>query len=375
LDTNLLDFENSPCFEKWEDPKSGIVSYILNRHVAPVQQSFYFTNRSITNNGRYLWFYTAFPPAGSAEIGRTLGVVDLEKETITNFPDTQFRDGSPMVDLENGDIYWCWAYSIFCRSPEPNSPARLVNSLPKEIHKGRYGKRLATHLTTSTNRKELFIDAHLGNEWLIGTLPMDGGEFQTWQTFERCFNHAQINPNDPDLALIAQDWWIDVTTGEHKDLENRIWTIRRGEKAKPIFEKGDSHAHEWWDADGKHIWYIDYNKGTHKVNIETLENTLVWENGNCHSHSSNCSNYLIGDIGTYTWNRTGCRVAFYNSRTQREVNIVTSPPPPHIPRGDYHLDPHPQFCANDKLVVYTTTVKGQIDVALTKTEDLIAATE
>jgi hypothetical protein len=367
-------FAESKLFEPWIDPVSGIKSYILTHQEAPLQQSFYFTNQSFSGDGRYLWFYAAHPPAGSGEIGRTLGVADLEQETITWCPETQFRDGSPFVDKDSGAVYWCWGYSVFRREPSPDAVAVLVNSVPEEIHRHRYGKRLATHLTLSADGKEFFIDAHFGNEWCTGSMPLDGGDFVTWQTFDRCYNHAQFSPTDPDLALIAQDWWIDVATGQHNNFDNRIWVIQRGKKARAVFNHANSIAHEWWDAAGKHIWYVDYNRGTEKVDIVNSNRTSVWPNGTCHSHSSSCGRFLVGDIGTYSWKETGCRVAFYNIKTGREVDIASSLPVPPLPRGSYHIDPHPQFCVDDSVIVYTTTVHGRVAVALTSTKDLIDAT-
>ena len=63
-----------PYFTPWIDPVSGMVSYVLTEQVAPVQQSFYFTNVSVSRDERWLWFYTAFPPNPH----RMLGVVSLD---------------------------------------------------------------------------------------------------------------------------------------------------------------------------------------------------------------------------------------------------------------------------------------------------------
>jgi len=361
-------------FEPWSDPISGITSHILKQKVAPIQQSFYFMNQSFSADGRYLWFYAAHPPAGSAEIGRTLGVADLHQEKVIWCPETQFRDASPFVDKDSGAVYWCWGYSVFRREPLADAGAVLVNSIPEEVHKHRYGKRLATHLTLSANGKEFFIDAHLGDEWCAGSLPLDGSDFVIWQTFDRCYNHAQFSPVDPDLALIAQDWWIDVATGQRSNYENRIWLIERGKASRPVFETAKSIAHEWWDVDGEHIWYVDYKRGTEKVSLVDFERIAVWPNGTCHSHSSRCGQFVVGDIGTYSWKHTGCRVAFYNVETGKEVDIVSNLPVPALPRGSYHLDPHPQFCLSDSQIVYTTTVRGSIDIALVNVRDLIDAT-
>lgn len=359
---------------RWVDPVTGIASHVLTKRAAPVQQSFYFTNRSFSADGRYLWFYCAYPPSGNAEIGRTLGVVDFSQETVRCFPDTQFRDGSPFVDTITGDVYWCWEYSVYRRSPDPNAAAQRVNSIPASLHKNRYGKRLATHLTLSSDRREFLIDAHLGREWCIGSLPLDGSDFQLWKTLDRCYNHAQFSPTDPDLALIAQDWWIDVATGDCHELDNRLWLLRRSGEMQAIFSRAPSLAHEWWDGDGLHVWYVDYHKGTERVSIVDHRATNVWPQGTCHSHASADGRYLVGDIGTYSWSKTGCRVSFFNVATGRECDIVSAMPAPAYPRGDYHIDPHPQFCMGDSMIAYTTTVMGGVDVALVPSRDLISAT-
>lgn len=366
--------ENKQLFETWIDPESGVTSYLLAPRIAPVQQSFYFTNPSMAARGRYLWFYTAYPPGGNSDSGRTLAVADLHSGTITPCPETQFRDASPFIDPDTGTAYWCAGCSVFSRDPHPEAEARRVNQVPEEIHRNRLGKRLATHLTRSADRREFLIDAHFGKEWIVGTLPIAGGDFEVWQSFDRCYNHAQFSPTEHDLALIAQDWWTDVASGERHDYDNRIWLIRRGQMSRPLFEHSPSISHEWWDASGSHIWYVDYGRGTCRVDLESGAVSEIWPSGTCHSHSSRCGRYLVGDIGTYSWDKNGCRVAFFNTQNHQEINIATSLPEPPIERGWYHLDPHPQFCGDDQFIAYTTTVRGRIDLALVKTADLLAAT-
>ncbi len=362
----------SPLFTAWTDPVSGITSYLLRERVAPVMQSFYFTNSSLSDDGRWLWFYCAFPPGGSSDSGRTLGVADLAEGKVTHFPETQFRDASPWVDPATGEVYWCAGHGIYKRGPQPEDRTVFVNALPEAIHRHRGGKRLATHLTRSADGKELFVDAHLGREWVAGSMPLDGGDFVVWKRFDRCYNHAQFSPTDPDCALIAQDWWIDIADGERHEYANRMWILGRDGSLRPLMEAADTIGHEWWDPDGEHVWFVDYKQGTGRIHIRTLGSEIVWPAGNVHSHASRCGRLLVGDIGTYSWDRTGCRVAFFDRRSGREFPIVSEMPLPPYPRPSYHLDPHPQFCAHDRFVVYTTTVLGRIDLALVHTADLIA---
>ena len=366
--------EESGLFEKWQDPTSGVTSWILKERIAPVQQSFYFTNPSMSADGRYLWFYCAFPPAGDAGDGRTMAVVDFAEDRVTYCPETMFSDASPYVDPDTGDVYWCSGFSVYRRSPDADAKAELVNSIPEEVHKGRiFGGGLATHLTRSVDGREFLMDSNFGREWIVGSLPLDGGDFQVWQTFDRCFNHAQFSPIDPDFALIAQDRWVDVATGEGGDYFNRIWTIRRGEEAKPVYPEENQYGHEFWDKDGKHIWYVDYGDCTYRVRLSDSKTEKVWARGNCHTDCSSGSRYMVGDIDTYAWSDRGCKVGFYNRDTGREVNVVSDLPCWSLGL-QYHIHPHPQFCAGDEFVVYTTTVNGPGDVAFCRTSELVDAT-
>ena len=54
--------ETSSLFEKRVNPQNGAVYYVLTAKVAAFQQGFYFVNNSMTEDGRYLWFYASFPP-------------------------------------------------------------------------------------------------------------------------------------------------------------------------------------------------------------------------------------------------------------------------------------------------------------------------
>lgn len=185
-----------------------------------------------------------------------------------------------------------------------------------------------------------------------------------------------FSPVDPDLQLLAQDWWHDPVTGERHDYEDRLWLIRRGEEATPVFPGDPSgrRSHEWWQADGSHIWYVDYDHGTEKVHVASGERMSVWPDGTCHSYCDRSGTYVVGDIGTYSWTQTGCRVAFYNTITGRHIDIASALPEPSGGRRRYHVDPHPRFCLDDQYICYTTTVLGRADVALVPVKDLIAAT-
>ena len=141
----MIELAESKLFTPWTNPDTGVTVYLLTKKVAPVQQTFYFVNDGMSRDGRYLWFYCAFPPSGS----RTLGVIDFDRQQVRHFPETQFSDGSPFVDPDSGIAYWCIRESIWRRGPGPSDTAQQVNSLPEDVVRNRTVYRLATHLTRS----------------------------------------------------------------------------------------------------------------------------------------------------------------------------------------------------------------------------------
>jgi len=392
--------ESSPLFTHWKDPQSGVQSFLLSKRVAPLQQTFYFVNTSFSNDGRYYWFYCAYPPAGSANQGRSLAVIDFHENRVHHYPESVFTDASPAVDPATGEVYWCAGLEIWKRRPEPDATPVLVNRFPSELARNRRPWRLATHMTFSADHQALNLDVEIGNEWYIGHAPLNGGEFVLWQKFDHCYNHAQFSPVDANLQLIAEDHSVNPLTGDIIHYENRLWVIRHGEQARPLFPKplsahahlrggnphyvGDTphqvtdersmHGHEWWGRDGRHVWYVHYHRGIERLRLGESEPELVWPHHSLsHAHADAAEKYLVADC-IPDEDPSMRQVLFRNLTTGREVNIVSRLPllPPGLTR--YHVHPHPQFCLQDRLIAYTTLVRGVVDVAFVPVESLLAQT-
>ncbi|MDR1279719.1 MAG: oligogalacturonate lyase family protein [Opitutaceae bacterium] len=404
----------SGLFQSWKDPVSGVESFLLETRVAPFRQSFYFVNPGMSADGRFCWFYCAFPPAGSAGLGRSLAVADLVNGTVHHFPETMFSDASPMVDPLSGEVYWCSGLEVWKRSPFPDTKPSLAGRFPEKLARNRGPQKLATHLTFSADRRALNLDAAFYSEWFIGHIPLDGGEFVLWEKFDRAMDHAQFSPVDPDVQLIAEDFWVEPRTGEIRYIRNRMWLIRRGGLAMPIFpepqasvvpnvrgpnphlvndtasvvtDERSMHGHEWWSADGRHVCFVHYHRGVFRVDVSSLPPLppgsplppfpapeRLWASDTVsHAHMSADGRWLVADCvpGAHTgiWH-----VVFVNLETGREAEIVSHSEYPPESLRRYHVHPHPQFCAQDRYVCYTTFVRGQVDVALCDVEQLVALT-
>jgi hypothetical protein len=214
----------------------------------------------------------------------------------------------------------------------------------------------------------------------VGEIPIDGTPVRVWQKFNRCHNHGQFNPTDPDLQLIAQDGSTHPVTGESYGIDNRMWLIRAGEPAFPIFPKRGStmQGHEWWSADGERVWYVHYHHGIECVDIKNIrpgmkedpEPTFAWSLPHAsHAHADSQERWIVADC--LPPEESESCVLFHDRETGRTTPIASFMPYLSSGMSKYHIHSHPQFCLNDEYICYTTLVLGQVDVAFVSVRHLL----
>jgi len=370
----------SKFFTPYKDPESGVTSWLLTKKVAPVQQGFYFVNSSLSKDNRYLWFYCAFPPAGSHRIGRTLGVIDFQKQTINHYPETAFINCSPLICDETGGIYWATTKCVCYRGPNPKDPVDIIAALPEDLFGERFVRQVATHFTPSPDGRELFFDAQSGDGFFAGTVNIKSGTLHVWQRFDRLYDHGQFCPIDNDLALLAQENMIDPLTGEKTKYDDRLWLIKRDGAFKPVFPQKTRVTHEWWDTDGRHVYAINNSPqfegpAIFRVNPHTAIVQNIWPGQYWHAHDFDHGRLLVADRHHLTGFYRGCpsSVYFIDTENKKEVTIVSLNPEHHSAGSVYHIDPHPRFSPDGTMVVFTATVRNEVDLALAFTDDLLTA--
>jgi len=382
----------SKHFTAWRND-NGIVSYVLTTQAAPFQQSMYYTNLTFTTDGKYLWFSAAFPPANT----KCLGVVDFIKDEVRIYKDTVFEGAVPLIDLESGDAYWVEArggqrhigdyYRVFKRGAGADAAIQEVGRIPHLVEGSAPPRQVATHLTFNADKTGIGFDSgnYANNKTFAGVVSLATGQAGIWGELDRRYNHGLMHPTDKDVMLIMQDYFTDNAgqfgeKGARVGIENRMWLLFSDGEKKAVFPTPNSIYHEWWDVDGKYLWYIDKSGncggvGTCRVAVDTKRRQigkprLVWPNAVGHSHCDSSGRYLVGDHNYKSWKDTNtARVSFYNAAKAAEVNIVTSMPYPKY--DQYHTHPHPQFAKNDEFICYTTTVMGFDTLALCPVKQLI----
>jgi hypothetical protein len=387
--------ETSKHFKKYVD-ESGVVSYILTTRFAPVQQGVYYTNPSMTDDGRYFIFWGTYPP-GSL---KTIAVLDFETDEITIHTET-VGAGIPLLDTDNGDLFYSVDGNLYrSRIGQPESYEKIASS--SIISRGvidRFQKNLqgdepcsgfnVTHILRTKDKKTMLVDSQYRvNGTKIGSYDFETGEYQMWTDIHgRIYNHGAICPTNSDLALLAEEFWTDAITGKYnliRTLEDgtlcRILLVTRDGKVEMIPPMFKTRAtHEWWAADGKSFYSVDMTMGLCRYTLEDKKWELRVPGKAWHGHCTKNEKYYVSDIDLVEQNFRGCesRVRFFNYETKKDVFIITENPRWNAPdkQNRYHMDPHPQFTCNDKYVAHTVTVDGHIDVAITPVDQLIEMTK
>lgn len=349
-------------------PMSGVASHVLETDLSPRIQSFYFVNDGFSADGRFLWFYA------SSTGPRSLGVVDFGTGQCRLVPDSDFLDASPLVDLRTGDALWIRGTTLHrCSAGSADTPRQLT-SMPPAWVRGEDPFRISTHLTWRADHGALTLDAQFHRRWFAGEIVLADGSWNVWKTFDRCYNHAQFSPVDPDLQLIAQDGWTDAQTGEAFSYDRRMWLLMRDGGCEPLYAHPTPwHGHEWWDAGGRHVWFVHYGQGVKRTEIQSHREEVVWPGAFSHAHASMDGRFVVADSEA-SGRTPACRVRFLNRTTGRSVWVADHPWPGNAADWRCHVHPHPRFALGDRWIHYTTFAGGKVGLALVPVQELIAAT-
>ena len=355
-------FEDSPLFVKRVDPYSGVVSYILKPKAhAFSQQSIYFTNKSVTDDGRFLLFSASDNPQDRK---KRATVVDLEKETFTELP--MRRHLIPFLDTATDQVYWFDEEGLHRVDLLVDKAKDVIACpYPAELKKEGPMRSYCTHLTLSADRKKAFLETRCRNEdrWVQGLVHIDSGTFEKWSETDYELAHGQINPANDRLALCARQPYWDGRDGKRRKVHPspcgkgcpRLQLVEPG-KVTMIPTQNAMHAtHENWAEDGKGFyWCANGDLGVYYHELATGRQWCLCPRNAVHASMDASNRYVVFDNSVGRRYR-GCvwTVGFYN----RETGVCIYPfskmealVPPEKP-STQHPDPHPQFVMGGRYIV------------------------
>lgn len=356
--------ETSKLFEKWTDPESGIVSYILKPGILDYyQQSVYFVNKSMSNDGRFILFSVCGNEFSDDYKGKEYAVVDFKK-------DKAYRINLPFYnivsDIPDGKIIYYHDKAVYCRdlNKDPFADIKLCD-MPENFTKYQQGtdQGCPCHLTLNHDRTKIFFDSIFPkDEFIQGVLDLTTGEYEEWCKSPHIVDHGQFNPVRDDIALAAFEVQYTDTAG----VVHSVYDILKETGVYPrlqLYKKGSREqvkalhnyaTHERWNEQGDGFYYCT-DFGVEYCDLETRD---MWEVSpiGVHAMMSTDKRYIVSDerVGYY-YRGSPWRVFFWDNEKKNGIYICTimhgvaTPDKP----SKVHPDPHPQFVKNDEYIIYS----------------------
>ena len=389
--------ETSRLFVKYVEPESGAVSYLLKPGlVAANQQSLYFTHKSMSDDGRFLLFWTSgneFPNGVGRKPEpqvRGMAVVDFLKDEVIRF-DGVFTS-IPFLDTKSDVVYYpdVTRQAIFKRDLRANPTKEIeVAKIPQALLAEAEGKpleKICGHLTLTSDRTRAFLDAKVyDGKWVQGMLKLDDGTWEKWGETDFILNHGQVNPVRDDLALCAHEVrWVDKSGAKHSitnwnGVYPRLQLLEKGKRTMipPGFSNYATHEH--WTPDGKGFYWCNHELGGETYyDLETKTRDILCPIQGYHSNVTADRRYVTFDHPVGSWYR-GChwKLAFWNRETSASVLVYAKSQ--RLATKEFqsklHPDPHPQFVCGDRYIVSTFNgPDGLMNVMVTPVAGLVELT-
>ena len=413
----------SKLFERFTDPESGVVSYLLKPGIESFQQqSLYYSAKSMTDDGRFLVFdvYDGEQECDDPNPGRSkqFAILDFATDKIMRFPKTGGEKHQiPFLDVKTDTLYYiCRDDNTFRRRELAKDPQKeiVMCPLPKELLDIGYVRGWFTHLTMSADRTKAFLETRitegmkgptpphlkgkLKSRWIQGTLDVTNGKWHQWTETDYPANHAALNPVDDTLVYYGWGGYL----AHYSEL--RKAALKRGEKFdEPVLSMCFAHpdgkstrfapaairhaTHQTWSEDGSLLYWCSRDMarkvwGVYTIDPRTMEQSLFAPVRAMHATITAEMDAITFDWPHEPWGRgSGWETVFYNCATKKQVFIHSSRPPiADIPAKKYsnlHPDPHPQFVMNGRYIVssFNCDSPRRMTVSVTPTAQLWHLTE
>ena len=388
--------ETSRLFLRHVDPSSGVESWVLKPGIFSFhQQGYYFTQRSMTDDGRFLLFWardSEYEPDGKtikAKRRQTTAMIDFATDTIIDLKGVRPRVA--FVDVKTDQI---WYFNKVTDSPESFVCRRdlLIDPLmeiklcrvPEALIRG--AKKIwsfSNHPTLTKDRKKMFISAHLDDRFEYGCINLETGAWERWGIAPFYANHDQLNPMRDDLAMVAWEKCKKSPEGieymKKTGWYPRMWHVRPDgsrELQPSRIPDHNSATHEHWSEDGKGFYWCA--GGVHYQDLATGAQETVSPWHAAHAAMSSDNRFVTFDSAIDKWYR-GCQwqVGFWNRDADRGVYIHAFRPALSDDDGGWHdhPDPHPSFVCNDRYVLCTMNgYDRRMNLSLTPVAPLVART-
>lgn len=211
---------------------------------------------------------------------------------------------------------------------------------------------------------------------VLFTYNLTTGETRTVIRSRDWLNHILFSPTDPTLLMYCHEGlWYRV---------DRIWTIRTDGTQNTLIHKRTMNyeiaGHEFWDADGKTIWYdlqIPRGQNFYLASYNTATGARKWysldrDSWSIHFNAKTDDSLFCGDGGDYAQvakSRNGTWIDLYSPRESSIIPEVDQTGLTNsgffvvrhlvnMAHHNYTLEPNVRFSPDGKSVLFTSNILG-----------------
>ena len=366
--------QTTPIPPEFVDPETKLRVVHLSRFTNDYASVIYFTYNTFSADSRYTLVNAQFKNKW-----RQLYSFDLESMSVTPLVTDRLTQ-SQIVGGKSGNVYYvadnaAWTVPLkggtprkICDIPERwcpgvgltvNADETLLLSGSVDAPKDAATTRPAGEVNNGPN--------------VLYTINIQTGELKVIHRDNKWLGHVQFSPTDPDLCMFCwEGTWEKV---------DRIWFINPSRSSLGPDGKVNSNAriafhrtepremagHEFWQPDGKAIWFqhgvrgkSDTGQGLMRLEIESGKLTrflIPLGFGGIHQTFSHDGSFMVSDgsgkektgPGKYLSKLT---LPTDGSNTLKGEHLVT------LQDNDYSIEPNPHVSPDNRWVTFTATLHG-----------------
>lgn len=367
--------QTSPIPDEFIDPETHLRVVHLSRFANDYSGVIYFTYNTFSADSRY-----ALIDAQFADKWRYLYTFDFQESKVQPLVTDKLTYGQA-VHPKSGNVYYLADHAAWVVPLTGGTPKKICD-IPKRYYVG-VGLTVnadeslllsgSVDSDPSVMRKGSAAEINNGPNVLY-TIDLKSGEFKVIHRDNRWFGHVQFSPTDPDMCMFCHEGtWGKV---------DRIWFINpskshdeNGEvksNARIAFHRTEARemaGHEFWQPDGKAIWFQhsyparskDANFLT-KMDVETgktINYTVPRGFGGIHETFSPDGTFMVADGSAPKGINKG--PGKYLSKLTIPTDGSTTLIGEHLAtlqENDYTVEPNPHVSPDNRWVIFTATLHG-----------------
>ncbi|MFT3787928.1 MAG: oligogalacturonate lyase family protein [Tepidisphaeraceae bacterium] len=361
--------QTTPIPAEYVDPQTHLRVVHLSRYKTAYGSVVYFTYNPFSGDSRYALINDQYK-----DKWRYLYTYDFTSMTAKPLVTDRLTQNQVMV-AKSGNVYYqsdnaAWVVPIAGGVPRKlcDLPARWAPGIGFTVNAD---ETLLLGGSVDSER-EPGKDLRNGPNVLF-TIDLRTGELKVIHRDNKWFGHVQFSPTDPDLCMFCWEGnWAQV---------DRIWLVNPSKSvvdpqgnvtsnARVAFhrtEPGEMAGHEFWQPDGKAIWFQHSARsfGFRLASLDVATGKLTQYTipagfGGIHETFSPDGTFMIADGSGAKGNTNPGREKFLSKLTIPTDGSTELKAEHLVDLGanDYAVEPNPHVSPDNRWVIFTATLHG-----------------